>query len=74
MRYIEMETIVERAECYFKDELVVWKEQNKSIWLHFINREYAEQFIKENEKIKELQCVKFELQPSGIHVVARVEL
>jgi hypothetical protein len=50
----------DRAECYFKDELVNIIKERNGITLCFTEEEYATQFIYENEKIKDKFYLKYE--------------
>ena len=61
--------LVNRAELYFNDELLYTKSQYKSVLFLFKHSEYTEQFVRENEKLKEFKNIEFTIQDDTRHLV-----
>ena len=50
--------LTERAECYFDDELIWWKNQHKGKLLLFSSARFVQQFIDESKEVRKRSGLK----------------
>ena len=72
--HIEIEKLKDRANTFFEDEVVLFSHpDNKSLIIIFESSEYAEQFVQENQNLKEnnelvFSNIKFEKDNDKVYL------